>query len=76
MLSQLKADLLFVDTNTPAYLYGITAEDDKLVLWRLDVSTGDVLHEPVSVLLPPLEVTERTPEAILHDAISDGAFDE
>jgi hypothetical protein len=76
MLTPLKADLLYVDTNTPSYLYGLTAEDDKLVLWRLDVSSGDVLHEPVSVLLPPLEISERPPEAILHDAITDGAFDE
>lgn len=75
MLTPLKADLLFVNTQTPAYLYGLTANDDKLVLWRLDVSAGNVLHDPVSVLLPPLEATERTPEAILHEAISDGAFD-
>lgn len=76
MLTPLKADLLFTDTNTPAYLYGITSDEDKVVLWRLDVSSGTVLHEPVNVLLPPLDAKERTPETILREAIEDGAFDE
>jgi hypothetical protein len=76
MLTPLKADLLYINTSTPAYLYGLTSDEDKVVLWRLDVSSGDVLHEPVSVLLPPLEAKERTPETILREAIEDGAFDE
>ena len=76
MLHTLKADLLFVDADTPTYLYGMTSDEDKVVLWRLDVSSGDVLHEPVNVLLSPLEATERTPETILREAIEDGAFDE
>jgi hypothetical protein len=76
MLTPLKADLLFLNTDAPQYLYGMTSNDDKLVLWRLDVSKGDVLHEPVNVLLPPSELKERSPIDILQEAIDDGAFDE
>lgn len=75
MLIPIKADLLFTDPVAPHYLYGIATTEEKIVLWRLDVSSGDAIHEPTSVLLPASEAKERLPEAILAEAIVDGAFD-
>ena len=75
MLIPIKADLLFVDPLTPQYLYGIANTDEKFVLWRLDVSSGDALHQTTSVLLPASETRERPPEIVLEETIADGAFD-
>jgi hypothetical protein len=62
----------FTDLN---FVYGITTSVDQTTLWRLEIDDYGKFGNLAVIGLPASEGQERTPEDLITEAISEGAWD-